>query len=123
MSSAARHVGAWLQFQRKIPDLVQENSTAVGKLEPASPILHGVGERSLHMAEEFALQESFRERRAIHPDEGSLPARGTQMKLLREKLLAYPAFTQDKDRGVRGSDSFYQIELFLDDGLADIREW
>jgi hypothetical protein len=87
-----------LELERKVPDLVEEDGPAVGQLEAAPAILHGVGKSPFHMAEEFAFEEAFGEGRAIHTDEGFIVPRALEVDLLGYEFLAYARFAQDKDR-------------------------
>ena len=58
-----------LRGERHVPDLVEEERAAVGVGD--APLLVGecAREGALHMAEELALDEPFRERGAVHSDE------------------------------------------------------
>src|SRR5580692_8354610 len=44
-----------LRLQRELSDFVQEDGAAIGQFEPTSPPLQSTRERTLHVAEEFAL--------------------------------------------------------------------
>src|SRR5579864_307065 len=44
-----------LRLDRKLSDFVQEDCAAIGQFEPTGPPLQSTRERTLHVAEEFAL--------------------------------------------------------------------
>jgi hypothetical protein len=47
-----------LDLRRRVADLVEQQTSAVGLLEPSLPSLRGAGERAAFVAEEFALDRS-----------------------------------------------------------------
>src|SRR5579872_1964377 len=53
-----------LCLQRELTDFVQEDGAAIGQFEPAGPPLQSARERTLHVAEEFALDQACRDRAA-----------------------------------------------------------
>ena len=58
-----------LSLERHVPDLVQKERSAVGQFELAFLGIACAGERAFCMSEQFALNEFFRNRCAIHFDE------------------------------------------------------
>ena len=61
-----------LELERQLSDLVEEKRRPIGQLEPADLARDRAGEGSSFVAEELALDELGRERRAIDLDEDSL---------------------------------------------------
>ena len=51
---------------RELTDLIEEDRSAIGALEPADPVAGRTGEGALDVAEEFTLQEVLRQSRAVH---------------------------------------------------------
>ena len=89
-----------LYAQGNLADFIQEDRTAVGKFEASTTVLGGVGKRSFHVTEQFALYEAFRKCGAVDPDEGPLPAGGVQMYLFGYELLADTALSAYEYRTV-----------------------
>ena len=58
-----------LQAERHVADLVEEEGAAGGGLELADAALGGAGERAALVAEELALEQLVRDRRAVERDE------------------------------------------------------
>src|SRR5262245_49391884 len=109
-----------LQVERQIADFVKEDCAAVGQLEPSSAPPDRVGECSLLVTEEFALDQSRRDRAAIDLDERAVLAHAQVVNGAGEKLFAGSRLAEDEDRGACGGDSLDQVEGFLERGaLAD----
>src|SRR4029078_10583516 len=64
-----------LRLEAHVPDLVEEQRPAVGKLELPLAVVDGSGERPLAMPEEFRLDQLLGNGRAVHVDERRLRAR------------------------------------------------
>ncbi len=60
-----------LQFQRKIPNLVQEQRAHMSQFQSSDPLRDRAGEGALFMPEELAFQQSKGNCRAIQLDETS----------------------------------------------------
>ena len=58
-----------LDVERQIADLVEEQRAALGELDLAGDAAIGAGERAALVAEELALDELRRQRRAVDGDE------------------------------------------------------
>src|SRR3546814_11412083 len=86
--------------RRHVADLVEEEGALVGQLDLADGGLDGPGEGPLLMAEELALQQVFRDGRAVDRDEGTLGARAELVQRAGEQLLSSSAFADDEDRDV-----------------------
>ena len=102
-----------LHVQRNVTDLVEKERAAVPQFEPAGPARRGPGERALLVPEQFALEESRRERRHAHPDERAF-ASGTEIvNRARDQLLAGPGLAEEQDGAVgprHGLDSFQDLQ-------------
>ena len=61
------HLRGWRQFA----DLVEEQGSAIGLLEPAFAARGGAGERALLVAEELRVDELGRDRAAVDAAEGA----------------------------------------------------
>ncbi len=63
------------------------------------PLLQGMGprKRPFLMPEQLALKEAFRERSAIHGDEGRLPSMAVGVDGPGHELLAGPALADEQD--------------------------
>ena len=104
----------YLQFQRKIADLIEEGRAAVGELDEPLFALGRSGKRPAGMPEQFALHQRAHQRAAIDRDERPAPAGGVQRA--RHHLFARAALAQQKHRGER---TFQLFDLPAD--LADLR--
>src|SRR3989304_9641867 len=69
----AQYLG--LQVDVQLADLVQEQRALIGRLEEADTTKGSPGERTLLVAEQFALDEGLRNRGATDRHEWSLPPR------------------------------------------------
>ena len=54
----------------QLADFVEEQRAAVGDFEQADAVLVGAGEAAFAMAEQFAFDQTFRQRAAVDGDEG-----------------------------------------------------
>ncbi len=77
-----------LQFQRDLADLVEEQRAAVGELEAADAVAHRAGEGAPDMAEEFALEQLARNRRAVDADQRAVAAAAGLVDGARDQFLA-----------------------------------
>ena len=82
-------------------DFVEKDRAGMGGLEPAGPIGDRPGERAADVAEQFALQQAFRQRAAIDADERPAAARAELMHRLGDQFLAGSRFAEQQHRGVR----------------------
>ena len=87
-----------LNGRTDVPDLVQEDRAPVGHFETPFPVRHGSGESAPFVAEQFAVEEGFGERRAVDLDERLVGARRVEVDRARHELLARPALAQEEDR-------------------------
>ncbi len=87
-----------------LADLVEEERAAVRLLEPPDPPLVGAGERAALVAEQLALEQGLRERRAVQRHERRLRARALRVDRARELALARAALAGDEHRRPRARD-------------------
>ncbi len=99
-----------LRLERELADLVEEDAAAVGELEPPAPLLGRAGEGALLVAEELALDQLARQRRAVHRHERPLAARAAVVDRARDELLAGAGLAEDQHRAVGGRDQRQLIE-------------
>ena len=89
-------------------------TTPVGQFKTADPHADGVGEGALFVAEKFTFQKLAGNGRAVHGDEGLVPAVAVVMDRLGDQLLPRSAFSQNQDRTVRIRDLLHDLEDLLD---------
>ena len=81
-----------LQLQRQVADLVQEQCAAVGSLEPPDGLRDRPGEGSALVTEEFAFEQTRRNRGAVDRDKALMPARTGLVNRLRDQFLSGAGF-------------------------------
>ncbi len=81
-----------------------------GRFEFALAARDGAGERALLVAEQLALDQLARERRAIHRDERLARARTSKMNRARDQLLAGARFAANQNRHVGRRDLVDRLE-------------
>ena len=89
-----------LDVRGELADLVEEDRAAVRELEAALPHRHRAGERAALVAEQLALDQRRRQRRAVHAHERVTAAAAPAVHRAREQLLARAGLAEDHDRGV-----------------------
>ena len=99
-----------LERQRHLADLVQEDGAAVGLLEAAELPAFGAREGPALVAEQLALQQVARHRRAVDLDERPVPPRRRAVQRLGDHLLAHPRLAEDEGRHVGGTDQTHHPE-------------
>ena len=99
-----------LERRRKVADLVEEERAARRELDAAEAVAHGAGERAAHVAEQLALEELARQRRAVHGDEAAPFARGVGVDGVREDFLPGAALAGEEDGGVAGLEVVDEVE-------------
>ena len=91
---------AHLQVGRHVADLVEEQRTALGLLEPAAARALRAGERSALVAEELRLEQIFRNRCRIDRHERPACARTVAMERARHQLLPGAGLAGNQHRNV-----------------------
>src|SRR5690606_28944690 len=61
----------WLDLERRIANFVQKQRPAFSGFKQARSILDGTGERTLHVAEQFAFKQVGLEGRAVQADKAA----------------------------------------------------
>src|SRR5579864_2276938 len=90
----------------------------MGGLKKTLPGTICARERSTFVSKKFALQQSFRERRAIDCNQRFLCPATVSMNGPGYQLLARSSFTHDQDGCVRGSNASYLFTYLLDFGAV-----
>ena len=88
------------QGQIQVADLVEKDSTAVGKLDLAAASDVRPRVRSLLVAEQFSLQKIVRNRRAIDGNERARPPLASLVDRLCHQFLSGSALALNKDGGI-----------------------
>ena len=83
--------------KRQFSDFVEKQSPVTGRFECASAKAVCAGERAALVAEQFAFDKLFRQRRAVHRDQRRLRAGPQPVQFARHQFLARAAFTDDQD--------------------------
>ena len=99
-----------LHRDRKIADLVEEQRSSVGGLEPTGLRAERPGERALLVAEQLTLYQRRRQCGAIDGHEGAAPASAQAMQVARNDLLAGTGLADDQGRRVAGGDALQALE-------------
>src|SRR5262249_44617613 len=95
-----------------LPDLVEEEGALMGQLEAAGPPVEGARESALLVTEDLALEERFRDGRAVDGHEGRPRAGRELVDSARHEFLARAALPRDQDRSGRGGGHLdHAIEL------------
>ena len=85
----------------QVAHLVEEDAAAIGQLELAAPQRGGAGERAFLVAEELALDQLGRDRRAVDLDERPRGERALAMDVRSEQFLARARLAGQEHAGVR----------------------
>src|SRR5262249_36596714 len=107
-----------LHLDGDLGDLVEEQRALVRELEAAGLVRDGAGERALLVAEELALDERRRDRRAVDADERSLSTRRVLVQRARDELLAGARLAGDEHRRRRVRHLLDEAEDLLEAGRA-----
>jgi hypothetical protein len=102
-----------LQVRRHLADLVEEQRPAFGHLEEAHLVRGGAGERALAVAEQLALDELGRDRRAVDLDERPPHAVRVVVNRVGNELFAGPVLALNQDVGVAGGHALDELEEVL----------
>ena len=94
-----------LRVGRQVADLVEEERALVRLLEAADAPLVGARERAAFVAEQFTLQEVFRNGGAIDRDERRFGARAVLIDGAGDQLLARARFAPDEHGDRLGGDA------------------
>src|SRR5262249_46466901 len=101
-----------LQLEGQVADFIQEYGPAIHHLELAGTAISCAGEGATLMAEQFALDETLRNRRTIDRHERRTPSRGFEVNRPRDQVLAGAALAQEQHGGIVGhapADQFVNL--------------
>ncbi len=93
-----------LEGQREIPDLVEKQGPAIGRLEGPQPRGDGAREGALLVAEELALGQGLGAGAAVDGHEGRAAAWAAGMNDARDLFLAGASLTKQQHRRVHARD-------------------
>ncbi len=99
-----------LQLQRRLPNLVEEDRPSAGQLEPADSLGDGARECTFFVAEQLALEQPSRDRRAVAFHEGVRSTTALVVDGSGDQLLPRPRLAADEDGGVGGRDHLDLLE-------------
>src|SRR5258705_349544 len=102
-----------LQVWGHLANLVEQERAALGHLEEAHLVGVRPRERALLVAEQLALDQVLRDRRAVDLDEGTLDAVRVVVNRVGDQLLAGAVLALDQDVRVAGGHTLYQLEQLL----------
>ena len=94
-----------LAGEAHVADFVEEQRAAGGQFEFAGARFVGVGERAFFVAEEFAFEQRFGERGAVHGDERVLAAAAAEVDRPGDDFLAGAVFAEDQHRQIGVGDA------------------
>ena len=94
-------------------DCSAAGSAALGRFEIAELALLGSGEGAALVAEQLALEQGRRQRRAVEPDEGAAGARARSVDELGDHLFADSGLAEQEHGGRRRGDLLGQDEGLL----------
>ena len=89
-----------LQVQGNLADFVEEQCAAIGELEPADTVAECAREAALGVAEELALEQVARNRRAVHADHRAGAAAARLVDRAGDQLLPGAGLAGDQHGGV-----------------------
>ena len=106
-----------LELERQLPDLVEEDRSAVGELETANLRRMRARKRAALAPEELALHQVRRQRRTVDDDERAIATRAALMNGSREQLLARAGFA-GQEHGRIGRRHLVDAEHDVPQGVA-----
>jgi hypothetical protein len=86
----AKYAAAWPGTRRCFRQSHRETGAAIRQLKTSFTLAHRAGKRAFLMAEQFALQQRVRQRRAVKFDEGGGSARRIVMDGIGDQLFPVP---------------------------------
>src|SRR5690606_680233 len=89
-----------LHIEAHVPDLVEKERAALGKLEASDSGADRSGERALLVTEQLALEQLARDRAAVDGDERRVTASGKLVDPPRDELLAAAGLALDQHSAV-----------------------
>ncbi|MNQ76419.1 hypothetical protein D3C85_912620 [compost metagenome] len=110
-----------LQVGRHLAHLVEEHRAAIGQLQQARlAAALGAGEGARRIAEQLALGQALRQRRAVQREERRISPRAQGVAGARHQFLAGSGFAQDQQRRIQAGHLLQaRLELIKGRRLAD----
>src|SRR5207244_12512587 len=102
-----------LDRERDVADLVEEQRSTLGELDPSRLSRLRAGERALLVAEELALEEIFGERAAVDGHERTALSRGSRVDRAGCELFSSAALSPDQNGRARGRGAGDELEHLL----------
>src|ERR1700685_3780207 len=102
-----------MQFQRDVADFVQKQGSFVRQFKASDFLCNRSRKRSFFVAEQFALKQPKRNRRAVQFDKGPLPPAAEIVDRTRNQLLAGSSLTQDQHARIRRRHQRHQAQRAL----------
>src|ERR1700758_454569 len=99
-----------LRLEAKLPDFIEEDCAAIGKLEAANAPLNRPREGPFQMPKQFALYQTSRDGAAVHTYQGTAIAGASAVDRARHEFLPRPRFAVNEHRRIRGSDLLHGVE-------------
>ena len=109
---------ARLHLQAHLADFVEEQRSAMRRLEPADLVAIGAGETATSVPEQLGFEQAVGDCRAVDGDERAGRARGVGVDVARDDVLADAAFAGDEDLGVAGRRARREIRTCCIAGLV-----
>ena len=106
--------------RRHLADLIEEEAPAAGSREQSLLVAHRPGKRTLHVPEQLALEQVFRQGAAVDRETGSVGPVGEAVDVTGEDFLTGPALSREQDCRVGRSDLLGKLEDFVEPlGFSD----
>ena len=99
-----------LRLQRQVADFIEENGAAIRDFETPIAIRQRAGERSLHMAKQFALDQSGADGSAVHFHQRAVVPRAAVMDGAGHEFLARARLADDQHRRICGRNLINLLE-------------
>ena len=103
---------------RHLSDFVKEQSAALGHLEDAAFGCYRTGKGPLLVAEEFGLDEVFRQGRAVDADEGGVVVSASVVDGVGDHVFASARLSGDEHRGVHRGRQVHHASHVLKHGAV-----
>ena len=107
-----------LEFERHIPDFVEKQRAAIGKLKTPRPWSQSSGESTPFVPEKFALDQRRGNRGAVYSHKGVAPARAGIVNGLRDHLFAGARLSANEDGAVHRRHHVYVVKYSPESGAG-----
>ncbi len=99
--------------RRKLSYFIKKNSTALRFFQKTAPCAHSTGKGPLHVAEQFAFQQGFRQSCAVYGEKGFVSESACPVNVLGQTALARARFTGDENGNARARHLAYGLQNLL----------